>query len=250
MIEWRTVMSERNIALIFAGGVGRRMRNGAMPKQFLELNGKAIIIYTLDVFEMNNNIDDIIVVCVEGWEKHLKKLIDEAKITKVRSIVTGGRNPQESQFIGMNEIEKSIQTDENTTILLHDGVRPLVDDETINQNIESVKKYGSAITTTPAIETIVSVEDRSIDKVAKRSDFMMAKAPQSYRFKEVFAVYKRAFKDKKTDFIDSAELMHSYGKDLYPVTGSTNNIKITTPVDFFIFKGILEAKNQENIFGR
>jgi len=243
-------MNTKNIALIFAGGVGQRMHNGAKPKQFLELNGKAIIIYTLEVFENCDEISDIVVVCVEGWEKYLQSIIEKNSIKKVRFIVTGGKNPQESQFIGMQAIDRNLNPGSGAVILLHDGVRPLIDEETIRLNIKSVHENGSAVTVTPAIETIVSTTDHnSIATVAKRSDFLMAKAPQSYYFEDIYKIYQRAYKDNRKDFIDSASVLHAYGKELYLVEGSTNNIKITTPVDFYIFKGILEAKSQENIFG-
>ncbi|MEE6699954.1 IspD/TarI family cytidylyltransferase [Limosilactobacillus fermentum] len=241
---------EQNIALIFAGGVGNRMHNGTMPKQFLELDGKAIIIYTLEKFENCPEITDIVVVCVSGWEDYLKKLIRKDEISKVRTVVSGGKNPQESQFKGLEAIRKEISPQDNAIVLIHDGVRPLVDDKTILKNIESVKKYGSAITVTPAIETIISEDDNQhISKVAKRSDYSMGKAPQSYYFNEVIVAYEKAFTDGKTEYVDSASLMYDQGKTLTTVEGSTNNIKITTPVDYYVFKGIKEAQRQENIFG-
>lgn len=242
----------QNIALIFAGGVGNRMHNGSLPKQFLELDGKAIIIYTLEKFENCSEITDIVVVCVSGWEDYLKKLIKKADITKVRAVVSGGKNPQESQFKGLNAIKERIpiQNENKAIVLIHDGVRPLVDEKTILKNIETVKENGSAITVTPAIETIISENSaHKVNGVAKRSDFIMGKAPQSYYLSEIFEAYKKAFAEGKTEYIDSASLMYDQGKVLTTVEGSTNNIKITTPVDYFIFKGIIEAQRQENIFG-
>lgn len=243
--------SSQNIALIFAGGVGKRMHNGSMPKQFLELNGKAIIIYTIEKFEHCEDISDIVVVCVSGWEAYLKKLIDSFGLKKVRGIVSGGKNPQASQYIGLKYINEQLHPSDKTVVLIHDGVRPLIDEPTIKANISCVRKYGSAITVTPAIETIISEDpmNHEINSVAKRSDFKMGKAPQSYFFNEVFSSYKDAFKQGKDDYIDSASLMYDFGKKLKTVEGSTNNIKITTPIDFYIFKGIKEAETQENIFG-
>lgn len=241
--------SNQNIALIFAGGVGNRMRNGSLPKQFLELDGKPIIIYTLEKFEYCKEITDIVVVCVNGWEKYLSDLINNFNLHKIRGIVLGGRNPQESQYNGLKYINSHMKTDQETVVLLHDGVRPLVDEDTIIKNIKSVRKYGSAITVTPAIETIVSEKKSFISKVARRNDFVMGKAPQSYYFNMAFNKYTQAYRDRKTDFIDSASLMFNYGVKLATVNGSTNNIKITTPVDYYIFKGIKEAQKQENIFG-
>ncbi|PIO83026.1 2-C-methyl-D-erythritol 4-phosphate cytidylyltransferase [Loigolactobacillus backii] len=238
------------LGLIFAGGVGERMKNGAKPKQFLELHGKAVIIYTLEVFEQCNDIDGIVAVCVHGWEDYLRELINKAGLKKVKAIVAGGNNPQESQLNGMKAMKKSFNITKETVVLIHDGVRPLVDEETLINNIQCVRTNGSAITVTPAIETITHVgEDDNILDIADRNEYRMAKAPQSYFFNDVFNTYKKAFADGKTDFIDSATLMQAYGKKLTTTVGSTNNIKITTPIDYYIFKAIVEAKTGEEVFG-
>lgn len=239
-----------NYTVVFAGGVGRRMRNGALPKQFLELHGKPIIIYTLEKFEQNNSIDAIIVVCVSGWEDYLQEKIELFGLKKIVKILTGGSSAEASQFIGLDYISKNLENDDDTVVLLHDGVRPLIDQELINQNIDSVKKYGSAITVTPAIETVgYSDSPGTLTRFVDRSKCVMAKAPQSYLFKELFAARVQAEIDQQNDFIDSATMMQYYGHQLHTVEGSPNNIKITTPTDYFIFKAITDAEESQQIFG-
>lgn len=234
-----------NVALIFAGGTGVRMENHITPKQFLELNGKAIIIYTLEVFDRHPEIDAITVVCIKNWINHLQKLIDDEGLSKIVSVVPGGNNTQESQYIGLKEINSWANTDDSTIVLIHDGVRPLVDKETITRNIESVKKNGSAITTVPSIETIVYIDETEcLNEIVDRKRCRMARAPQSYHLGEILDIHNRAISDGKLDFIDSACMMQFYGKYLHTVEGNDDNIKITTPKDFYLFKAIVEANEK------
>ena len=207
-----------NLALIFAGGVGKRMGNSGMPKQFLKLYGKEIIVYTLEIFENNENIDGIVISCLEEKIELLKELIVKYRFKKVKSIVPGGITGQESIYNGLKELEKYYSKED--IVLIHDGVRPLINNETVDNNIKTVRQKGNAITTTPAIETIIKLEDK-----------------------------KDVIKDKKNDFIDSASLMSYYGESLNILNGPVENIKITTPSDFYIFKAILDMKENLNIFG-
>lgn len=243
-------MANRNVALIFAGGVGRRMNNGALPKQFLELHGKPIIIYTLEKFEYDENISDIVVVCVSGWEQYLQAKIELFNLKKIRKVVTGGESAIGSQFIGIDYVYNHISNDEDTVVLLHDGVRPLIDRDTIDKNIDCVKKHGSAITVVPAIETIgVGDKDGELDRFVDRSKCVMARAPQSYKLLELTRVFNNAKEVGLDEFVDSASMMQKYGVKLHTVLGSTNNIKVTTPTDFYIFRAILDAEENQQIFG-
>ncbi|KGI02461.1 IspD/TarI family cytidylyltransferase [Oenococcus oeni] len=236
-----------NVALIFAGGVGRRMKNGKTPKQFLEISDKPIIIYTLEIFEKNPKIDGIIVSITPGWVSYLKGLTSKFGITKVFKIVEGGKTSQLSQFYALESMRDLV--DDKTIILIHDGVRPLIDDIVINNNIDCVLKYGSAITIKKAIETVVTVDGKNqIKEVMDRDLYRMAVAPQSYFYKDIFSNHLKAKQQNRSDFVDSAQLMQFFGRKLFYIEGTTNNIKITTPIDYFIFKGILEAEKVHQIF--
>ena len=160
-----------NVALIFAGGTGKRMRSGNTPKQFLELNGKPIIVHTIEHFDKHPQIDAIVVVCIEGWIDHLKSKLSEFGITKVASIVPGGTTGQGSIRNGLYEIRDKVAKDpSDTVVLIHDGVRPLINDKLISDNIESVRKNGNAITVVPAIETIIETDSEgNIAKVGQGS---------------------------------------------------------------------------------
>ena len=239
-----------NVALIFAGGVGTRMNYNAKPKQFLELHGKAIIIYTIEIFNSHPEIDKILIVCIENWIKYLSNLILKYNLNKVVKIIPGGKNTQESQYKGLKEICLWEDTDDRTIVLIHDGVRPLVDESTITKNIITVKHYGSAITVTPATETIVYVDEREcMNEVIDRSQCRMAKAPQSFYAKELYQVHVQAIKDHKENYIDSACLLQDSGWKLHTVDGNIENIKITTPIDYYLFRAMIEAKENSQIWG-
>ncbi|GAA0708890.1 IspD/TarI family cytidylyltransferase [Paraclostridium ghonii] len=230
-------------ALIFAGGVGVRMNNNAKPKQFLQINGKSILLHTIEKFEQHSQVDNIVVACIEDWIDYLKLELKKHKIRKVKWIVSGGRTGQESILNGLKELEKQLGINENNIVLIHDGVRPIIDSYTITENINSVRKYGSAITVTHEIETIASVnEDGKIDKLIDRSTVKIAKAPQSFYLKDILKAHKKSIEDKKTDFIDSATLMSYYGNKLHTVIGPPDNIKVTTAKDFFMLKAMLELR--------
>ena len=232
----------KRIAVIFAGGVGARMNNSKTPKQFLEWNGRPILIQTLDVFEKTESIDGIVLACKAEWIDYTQNLIKETGLQKVLSIVPGGESALDSQYNGLAEA-KRLFPNEDVTVLIHDGVRPLVDKATIERNIESVETKGSAITVTPAIETVMVTDNGSINRILNRSECLMAKAPQSFKLDDILSVHDRAKEEGTHNFIDSASMMMHYGYTLYPVLGETENIKITTPSDYYMFTGII--KNRE-----
>lgn len=237
-----------NIGIIFAGGSGTRMNSKSKPKQFLEVNGKPIIIHTLEIFEEHNAIDAIVVVCLEGWITYLNDLLDKFRIKKVRVVVPGGETGQLSIYNGLEAAEKI--ADEKSIVLIHDGVRPLIDGKVISDNIEAVKTYGSAITSSIVKETIMVVDEKNeIEMVPSREKSRIAKAPQSFYLEDIISVHRQAIKDKIFNSIDSCTLMKNYNKRLVMINGPYENIKITTPDDFYTLRALLEAKENSQIFG-
>ena len=132
-----------NIALIFAGGTGQRMNAGTTPKQFLEMHGKPILIYTLEQFENHDDIDGIVVVCLESWIPYLKKILNRFNITKVKIVVPGGSSGQDSIFQGLCAVHQLYSSED--IVLVHDGVRPLIDSDTITKAIRCTKANGNAV---------------------------------------------------------------------------------------------------------
>lgn len=239
-----------NIAVIFAGGVGQRMHSVERPKQFLEMNNKPIIIHTLEHFENHPQIDAIVIACVEDWIPHLEKIIYKYRIDKVKKIVPGGLTGQLSIYNALCAA-KDISEGKDSIVLIHDGVRPLINADVISKNIESVKTNGSAITTSPVQETILVIteESSSIDYVPSRKNSRVAKAPQSFWLNEILEVQKKALAAGQSNFIDCCTLMHAFNKKLFLIDGPKENIKITTPEDFYTMRAILEAKENAQIYG-
>ena len=242
-----------NIAVIFAGGSGKRMNTVSRPKQFLELNGKPVIIYTLELFDNHPDIDAICVVCIEPWIPFFKKQLKKFEITKVVDIVPGGNTGQESIYNGLCAANKwntsRGDNQEDAIVLIHDGVRPLISEQTITDNIETVKKEGNCITCIPATETfVVKQEDGSL-RIPSRADSLIARAPQSFKLSDILAAHEQARKENRHDFIDSCTMMSHYGHKMHTIIGPMENIKITTPTDYYLFRAFVEAKENAQFGG-
>ena len=240
-----------NIPVIFAGGSGKRMNTKSKPKQFLDLNGKPIIIYTIELFDNHPNIDGIVVVCIEDWIPYLKKMLQKFEISKVIAIVPGGKTGQESIYNGLCAAEQYAyeNKDTDTIVLIHDGVRPLITQDTITDNIKKVKECNSCITCVPATETfVVSRKDGMLD-IPNRADCKLARAPQSFYLKDIISAHRRSQDEGLPDFIDSCSMMSYYGYKLGIIIGPMENIKITTPTDYFVLRAMLEVHENQQIFG-
>lgn len=239
-----------NIAVIFAGGVGSRMHSKERPKQFLEMYNKPIIIHTLEHFQNHPMIDAIVVVCIESWISYLNELLYKFRIEKVKKVVPGGETGQLSIYHGL-KAAKEVANGGKAVVLIHDGVRPLITEKLITNNIEAVRRYGSAITTAKVKETILVVneQDSSIDYVPSRNNSRVAKAPQSFWLDEILSAQEKALAKGERDWIDSCTLMQEYGFKMHLIDGPSQNIKITTPEDFYTMRAILEAKENEQIYG-
>lgn len=237
-----------NIAVIFAGGTGQRMNTKAKPKQFLELHGKPILVYTLEQFQKHSEIDAIVLVMLESWIDYCKTMVERYRLTKVKAIVPGGSTGQESIYNGVQKATELYPMD--SIVLVHDGVRPLIDEDTITRNIACVKEHRSAITVSPAIETtVLKSENGLVENIIERSRCQLAKAPQSFLLKDLWKAHCLAREEGKINYIDSACLMQHYGYELHTVEGSPENIKITTPSDFYTFRALEDARENSQIFG-
>jgi 2-C-methyl-D-erythritol 4-phosphate cytidylyltransferase len=235
------------IALIFAGGAGQRMNARAKPKQFLELHGKPIIIYTLEHFEYHAKIDDIIVVCLKERISELKHLCDRFDIRKVSQILPGGDGGDMSIFNGLQALESICVNDD--IVLIHDGVRPLINEELISANIACVREHGTAITVEAVIESVVRLNggDCIVD-IPPRDKMFIAKAPQSFHYGLIWDLYQKAVKDCIRT-IDSAHLCSIYDIEMHTVKSTPNNMKITAPQDYYIFRALYEAIESQQILG-
>ena len=238
-----------NIAIIFAGGSGVRMGAG-IPKQFLEINGKPVIIHTLQLFQYHDEIDKIYLSVLEDYIPYMKELVDEYRLTKVVSIISGGETAQDSIYNALKKAES--ENADDSIVLIHDGVRPFISYEVISNNIAGVKKHGNAITCTACYETImISKDGKQVDTVPYRKETFAAQAPQSFYLKDIIAAhdYVRALPTRYDNMVDACTIVRTQGITAHMVEGNRGNIKVTTPEDVYMFRALLQYKENEQAFG-
>lgn len=229
------------IAIIIAGGVGSRMGQ-SIPKQFINVYDKPILLYTLESFEKHPMVDAIEVVCIDGWENVVWSYAEQYHISKLKWIVKGGNSGQESIRNGVFNLENKCSKDD--VIVIHDGIRPLVDAEVLTDVINKAQMYGNAVTSLPYNEQIfvISKEDENTTtEFIPRETIRRVSTPQAYKFDLLDSKYHEAF-EKKVGIYGSHytnTMMVELGVRLYFAAGSDKNIKLTTPDDLEMFKGFL-----------
>lgn len=236
-----------NIAVIFAGGHGERMQRYSRPKQFLEFRNKPVLVYTIECFQYHPEIDVIIVACLKDWIPYIQEQLKKYQLTKVADVVVGGETGQESIYNGLEYA--NMHYPEDSVILIHDGVRPLIKADSISKCIRVTKEKGSCVTCVPALETPIYQEPDGSFKVVDRSTAFTARAPQCFLLRDVLAVHKLAKEDGIYDFVDTCSMMYHYHQPFHIAMGSFENIKITRPADYFLFRAIEEAREEGEVFG-
>lgn len=232
-----------NIALIIAGGSGSRMHQD-IPKQFLTVNEKPVIVYTLEAFQNHPEIDSIAVVCIDGWHDVLRAYSRQFNISKLQYIVSGGKNGQDSIRNGIFELEKHYEKED--IVLIHDAIRPMVSAEIISDNIRVAKQHGNAITVIPCAEAMMQTEDGSVSVGSyPRDRLKRTQTPQAFRIGDICDLHRKALEEGITNSVASCTLMIEMGKQVYFSSGSEKNIKLTTVEDLDIFKALLAAKKSE-----
>ena len=231
-----------NIALIIAGGSGQRMQQ-QIPKQFLNVNDKPIIIYTLEAFQKHPDIDEIGVVCIEGWHDILKAYARQYNITKLKWVIPGGENGQGSIRNGVYEAESRYGKDD--ILLIHDAIRPMVSHEVISDCIVQCRRHGSAITVTPCNTAVLrKTEDEASTEVVPRDRLAMTQTPQAFPIGRIADIHRRALECGITNSVASCTLMIEMGEKVHFSIGSETNIKLTTPDDLKIFKALLALQKE------
>ena len=241
-----------NYAIVLAAGVGQRMRNGGLPKQFLKLMGKPIIIYTLEKFEESREIDQVIVVCHGSYIDYMEELLRLYQIKKVTDIIVGGSDRQSSLRRGLNTIVENGGKPEDI-VAVHDGVRPLVDLSTIQENIRVARQFGCAITVHPVTETVVvtGAEEAGMADFKKRSDTYSMTAPQTFQLGRLMESYEKVDQSGEGEIplLDAAMVYARAGGEVHLVKQQGANIKITTPEDYYFLKAMLELEENKFVFG-
>ena len=241
-----------NIAIIFAGGVGQRLSNGenSLPKQFLKINDKPIIIHTLELFEEHDMIDKIYIAIHPDYYDYMQDLVKHYYITKTAGIVKGGATGQDSIYNALKLAQS--ENNEDSIVLIHDGVRPNITRDVISENINCAKTKGNAITCTSCFETIlVSENGINPEHVPYRKHTYAAQAPQSFHLGEIIKAheYTRKTNPQYTDIVDSCTLFKTLNKPTYMIKGNRGNIKITTIEDLYILRALIRYKEDVEAFG-
>lgn len=236
-----------NIALIIAGGSGNRMGLN-IPKQFIHVYGKPVLLYTLEGFEKHPQIDAIEVVCLDGWQEALQAYAKQYNISKLKWIVTGGNSGQESIRNGVYNLEGKCE--ENDIVIVHDGIRPLVDESVLSDVIVTCKRYGNGVSSLPYNEQIFIIDDEiSTTKYIPRETLRRVATPQAYRFGKLLRAYKRAFAEgigiNGSHYTNT--MMAELGERLYFAAGSDKNIKLTTRDDLELFKAYLRSDTDNEV---
>lgn len=232
-----------NIAVIIAGGSGHRMGQD-IPKQFINVYDKPVLIYTLEGFQEHPQIDAIEVVCIDGWHDVLRAYAKQFNITKLKWIVSGGASGQESIRNGVFHLEGKVSDDD--IIVIHDGIRPLVDASVLTDVLLKAKEFGNAVTSMPYNEQIFIVnknDETTTTQYIPRETLRRVSTPQAYRFDILDKRYHEAF-EKKIGIYGSSytnTMMVELGETLHFASGSDKNIKLTTKDDLELFKAYLKA---------
>lgn len=245
-----TAEQRHNVAVIFGGGVGRRMKSSTRPKQFLTLFGKPIIAYTIEHFQNHPDIDAIAVVSLDSWREHVKELIEQYGLSKVRWVVPGGDTGQESIYNGLAAVAADLPP-ELTTVLVHDAVRPLITAELISANLASFKAHGNGVTAATATETIVIIDDDgTVRDITDRHNSRLARAPQTFALDQLLKAHLDARARGESDWIDSCTLMRANGHAIHLVDGPPENIKVTTPTDYSLLRAYLDTQELFEAYDR
>lgn len=232
-----------NVGLLIAGGSGNRMHQD-IPKQFITVNERPVIVYTLEAFEKHPEIDAIAVVCIEGWEQVLWAYAKQFNITKLKYVVPGGKNGQDSIRNGVFELEKHF--DQEDIVLVHDAIRPMVSAKIISDNIRVAMEFGNAITVIPCAEAMMQTEDGIVSIGSyPRDRLKRTQTPQTFHIGDICDLHRRALEAGVTNSVASCTLKIEMGEQVYFSTGSEKNIKLTTVEDIDIFKALLAAKRSD-----
>lgn len=231
----------KNIAMIIAGGIGARTHQ-EIPKQFININDKPVIVYTLEAFQQHPNIDAIEVVCLSGWHDIVSAYAKQFGITKLENIVDGGETGQDSIRNGLYDIAKRYHGDDDV-VVIHDAIRPMVSAEIISDNIRVCREKGNATAVIPCTSVMLKTMDTVVsEEQIPRENLKITQTPQSYYINELIEVHQQAIKKELLPSISSCALYIEMGKKVYMSAGSEKNIKITTSEDIEIFSALAQME--------
>lgn len=235
-----------NIGVILAGGVGMRMGNVDIPKQFIEIYGKPLIVHTMESFDTHPEIDGIVIVALKEWHEDIRIWLRKYEINKVKAIVDGGSTRQESIYNSLEYLNEYMEADD--IVVIHDAARPLISHRIITDNIKYTKEYGAVDTVIPTADTIVrSLDAKTIKDVPTRKELYLGQTPQSFKYSIISNAHKKVIDSEVKDATDDCQLVLKMNRDVYLVEGEKLNFKITTPEDLLLLKSIIKLSKLERV---
>lgn len=235
-----------NVAIIKAGGVGSRMNKG-IPKQFIIVDDKPLIIHTLEKFQNHPNIDDIIVVCIKGWEDNLKKYAQKFNITKLKAVIDGGETSLRSILNGVNYVRSEYKDED--IIMIHDANRPLVSEDIISDVLAEAKKYEMAVATIPCDDetAIVNVVEGHLEskEFINHKEIYRIQTPDAYTLEKLKKIFDDATQEQLDKLGSTNVLAIHQGFVMHFAEGSATNIRLTSQEDIELFKALLLTKEKQ-----
>ncbi len=221
----------KTVGIILLGGKGNRL-DSSIPKQFIDVNGKMLCEYAIDVFEKSADIDEVCLVCIKGYDEIYESLA--SKYSKIKYFVEGGSERQHSVYNAISQVKADV-------LIIHDGARPFVTFEEIKSVKQKAIEFGSAITALPVKDTIKKANNGLVESTINRENLFSVKTPQAFMFEKLLLAHESAIKD---NFVgtDDASLIERLGQKVFIVTANDNNIKVTTNIDLIVMKAILEGE--------
>ncbi|MCH5179683.1 MAG: 2-C-methyl-D-erythritol 4-phosphate cytidylyltransferase [Erysipelotrichales bacterium] len=228
-----------NYLILLASGSGKRMHN-TTPKQFIEVQDKPLIFYSLNTFEHNENIDEVVIVTKRKYFKKIYQIIEDYSFEKVHLLVEGGKFRQVSTYNALEALKGFAL--KNDIIIVHDAARPLVSNDDINNLIKAMDKHTSASLGTKVVDTTIKIKNKKFQELLSRDNLINIQTPQAFRYNQILKAHKKALKDNITNATDDAQLMSLINKKYYIVEGSKQNFKITTENDLLLLEALLRRK--------
>lgn len=233
-----------NAALILAGGLDARFKMN-IPKQFVNVNNRPIIVYTLEIFQKHPEIDEIIVTCLDGWQEMVRVYAKQFNISKLKEIIPGGKDAQESTFHGLNILKSRMG--KGDIVVVHDAIRPMVSEEIITDSINMCRKNGMGVAATYIMDTIMhSQNGREGYQSINRYEIMKVQTPQAFDFTYIWDIHNKAAAEGKLGAWDNSSLLTKLGEKVFFSEGSDFNLKINTTEDVEMFRALYKMKHPED----
>lgn len=234
-----------NAAIILAGGTDARFQMD-VPKQFINVNNRPLIVYTLEAFQRHEDIDEIIVVCLEGWQEMVRVYAKQFRIGKLTAILAGGRDAQESTYHGLKHLKDRLG--KGDIVVIHDAIRPMVTQEIISKSMQMCRKKGMGIAATYIMDSIMhSANGKEGYKTINRYEIMKVQTPQAFDFSLILALHERAIEEGKTGAWDNSSMITGLGEKVVFSEGSDLNLKINTTEDVAMFRALYKMYQEEEL---